>query len=174
MHNFLIYCSNVFRELYYSEPELTQSQQKVDTTIKDICCILEASPWELGVFSSSKGLLAGNIRITLPDDDIVDCNSIAGGKAYFWKFTIYTLIIPKLGIIFPHLTTGIKRIETNAKFVLLVEKDTVFEKLIQHDILQRFNGNCIMITVSSKKSVQLFFLFFLIKISFLGSRLSRH
>lgn len=70
----------MYRELYYSEPELTQSQQNVDTTIKDICCILEAKPWDLGVFSSSKGLLAGNIKLTLHDDDIIDCNAIAGGK----------------------------------------------------------------------------------------------
>lgn len=76
----------MYRELYYSEPELTQSQRNVDTTIKDICCILEAKPWELGVFSSSKGILAGNIRLTLPDDDIIDCNAFAGGKTEFNKF----------------------------------------------------------------------------------------
>lgn len=69
--------------MYYSQPELTQSPGRVNWITRDICCMLEAKPWELGVFSSSKGLLAGNIRITLSDDDIIDCNLFAGGKKKF-------------------------------------------------------------------------------------------
>lgn len=86
----------MYRELYYSDPELTQSQHNVDTTIKDICCILEAKPWELGVFSSSKGLVVGNIKLTLPDDDIIDCNSIAGGKAKCYKLSYIHIYAVKL------------------------------------------------------------------------------
>lgn len=55
--------------------------------------------------------------------------------------------------------------ETNAKFVLLVEKDTVFEKLIQQEVMRKFEGHCIMVTVS-KLQYSKWFLDVLIKILF--------
>ncbi len=46
----------------------------------DVCYIMNAYPWELGIFSSSKGLIAGPIKIILQDDTILDVGSNAGGK----------------------------------------------------------------------------------------------
>lgn len=48
----------------------------------------------------------------------------------------------------PHLTHSIKKIQTNAEFVLVVEKDTVFKKLLLDGVLARFDNKCILVTVS--------------------------
>lgn len=51
------------------------------------------------------------------------------------------------GTTLPQLTSRIVNIETSAKFVLVVEKDTVFQKILQFGIIERFNGDCIVLTV---------------------------
>lgn len=50
------------------------------------------------------------------------------------------------GILLPHQTMAIKKVETAAKFVLLVEKHTVYERLLVDDILNRLHP-CILVTV---------------------------
>lgn len=51
----------------------------------DICILLNAYPWEIGVLSSSKGLIAGSIKLTLNDDTIIDVGNINGGRSRFSK-----------------------------------------------------------------------------------------
>lgn len=70
---------HLFREIYYSDPEFTQSQREVDNSVMDICFLLNARPWEMGVMSSSKGLIAGSIKLTLDDDTVLDVGNIEGG-----------------------------------------------------------------------------------------------
>ncbi|XP_037033919.1 uncharacterized protein LOC119072743 isoform X2 [Bradysia coprophila] len=115
------------REIYYSDPEFTHSQIQVDTAIMDICFILNAPPWAIGILSSSKGLIAGSIKLTLKDDTVLDVGSVDGG------------------ILLPQQTMSIKKVETAARFVLLVEKHTVYEKLLLENVLDRL-GPCILIT----------------------------
>lgn len=50
------------------------------------------------------------------------------------------------------MTTTIKKVETTAKFVLLVEKHTVYQKLLTDNILIRMNP-CILITVCKNNIV---------------------
>lgn len=47
----------------------------------------------------------------------------------------------------PHFTASIKSVSFTAKFILLIEKDTVFKKLVQSDILHGLGAECIIITV---------------------------
>lgn len=82
---FNVLVDHLFREIYYSDPEFTQSQVEVDHAVMDICYILNARPWEMGVFSSSKGLIAGSIKLTLNDDTILDVGNIEGGRLRFSK-----------------------------------------------------------------------------------------
>lgn len=49
----------------------------------------------------------------------------------------------------PFKTTSVKDLETTAKCVILVEKDTVFRKLLQDNILHSSLGNIIILTVVS-------------------------
>lgn len=116
-------------ELYYSDTEITEKQENVNEALKLICCKLEVLPWQLGVMSSVKGLLAGKMKIFMPENVVIDCSLHIDG------------------ILLPHCTSLIERITTDAKYVLLVEKDTVFKKLVQYDISKHFGTECILITV---------------------------
>lgn len=102
----------------------------MNEALKLICCKLEVSPWQLGVMASAKGLIAGNMKIFMPDDVVIDCSLHADG------------------LLLPHCTVSIERMSTDAKYVLLVEKDTVFKKLVQFNISKHFGTECILITVS--------------------------
>lgn len=104
----------------------------MNEALKLICCKLEVSPWQLGVMSSAKGLLAGKVKIFMPENVVIDCSQHADG------------------MLLPHCTSVIERITTDAKYVLLVEKDTVFKKLVQYDISKHFGTECLLITVCSK------------------------
>lgn len=59
---------------------VTQKQENVNEGLKTICCLLDASPWELGVLSTSKGLIAGPLQIHLPDDVVIDCGIDRNGN----------------------------------------------------------------------------------------------
>lgn len=53
------------RELYYRDTDLMVNQVTVNRAIDDICILLNVSQWELGVLSSSKGLIAGDLKIKI-------------------------------------------------------------------------------------------------------------
>ncbi|XP_055914986.1 meiotic recombination protein W68 [Eupeodes corollae] len=116
------------RELYYKDPELVGNQTIIHSAIKDVCSILNASPWELGIRQSSKGIICGAIKIHMSDNSIIDC--------YFNDRA--TLI--------PNDIQAITFLETSAKFVLIVEKDTIFQKCLLQNILSNLNTDIILIT----------------------------
>lgn len=62
---------------------VTQKQENVSEALKTICCLLDAAPWELGVLSTSKGLIAGPLEIHLPNNSIIDCNIDRNGNFLF-------------------------------------------------------------------------------------------
>lgn len=127
---------NVVSELYYSDTEITEKQENVKEAVKIICCKLEVDQWQLGVMSSVKGLLAGRLKIFMPDNVIIDCS------------------LHNDGLLLPLCTPTIERFETDAKYILLVEKDTVFKKLVEYDISKHFGAECILITVNRFESNQ--------------------
>lgn len=78
----------------------------------------------MGINSTSRGLIAGNIKITLGSKDVIMCNTDGQN-------------IPI------HMEN--MEIQTNAKMVLIVEKETVYQKLLEQKIFQKF-GDIILIT----------------------------
>lgn len=114
------------RELYYNDPEFFQNQDTVDRAISDISCLLNANPWEFAIIPSSKGLVAGDLKVVTADSNIVD---FATSGAV------------------PSDVTGIKSFESAAKFILVVEKDTVFQRLLNLKVFLRINKKIILITV---------------------------
>lgn len=152
-------------ELYYKDVTITQKQENVAEALKIICCLLDKTPWKLGVMSSSKGIISGPLQIHLPEHLIVDCSIHKTGTIYFFIRHRRKPQIPSelsdvcwvyflLGMTLPHFTADIGTIITTAEYVLVVEKDTVFKKLVQCNIMERWNQKCIMITVS--KSIFIF------------------
>lgn len=85
----------LFREIYYSYPEFTQTQYAIDDAVKDVCLILNARPWEIGILSSSKGLIAGSIKLTLNDDSIINVENMDEGWYIFqspFKIFVFSFV----------------------------------------------------------------------------------
>lgn len=119
----------IIRELFYNDPELTQNVDKISHALRDISCMLDTQPWHLGVLSTSKGLLAGPLSISLCTGEQINYDSRH-----------------HRGSVLPHLITSVQRLTSSARFVLVVEKDTVFNKLLLENVIGMFRHRCILLT----------------------------
>ncbi|XP_033247418.1 meiotic recombination protein W68-like [Drosophila miranda] len=120
--------SYTVRGLYYSDPHLIRTQRHIAAARLDVCHMLKTSPTRLGVLSASKGLMAGDIRMLMTNGDVLDCSVYSGA------------------IILPTDTEKVERIVTQADFVLVVEKESVFESLLARDLFGTFGRRCILVT----------------------------
>lgn len=75
--------------------------------------------------ATAKGLVAGNMIITLHDNQVIDCR-VPGG------------------VQIPLITSNVTAIRTKAEFVLIIEKDAVFQKLLEENCPRILN--CILVT----------------------------
>ncbi|XP_026487443.2 meiotic recombination protein SPO11 [Vanessa tameamea] len=114
------------RELFYQNISRFRSQSKLDVGVRDMCCLLETPPWSLGIVATAKGLIAGPLKMFNADGTVVDC--MASG-----------------GILVPQDISGIKEFQSTAKFILVVEKDAIFQKLLDEGALVRL-GPVIILT----------------------------
>ncbi|XP_039279802.1 meiotic recombination protein SPO11 isoform X3 [Nilaparvata lugens] len=112
-------------QLYYDDVELYGNQRQSDDILNFICKKLDCMPNNLGIIPNSKGLIAGLLKLKMKHDQI-DCSTVGGTKI-------------------PDDIRSINHIESNARFILVVEKETVFRKLLDEDISQKL-GPCILIT----------------------------
>ncbi|XP_051000926.1 meiotic recombination protein SPO11 isoform X3 [Acomys russatus] len=111
------------RDIYYTDSQLFGNQAAVDNIIDDISCMLKVSRRSLHVLSTSKGLIAGNLRYMEEDGTRVQCACSATATAV------------------PSNIEGIQ----NAKFLLIVEKDATFQRLLDDNFCSRMSP-CIMVT----------------------------
>ncbi|XP_051169558.1 meiotic recombination protein W68 [Leptopilina boulardi] len=107
---------------YYVELKV----EKVNNAVENIRKLLNCNRWDLGFTATSKGLVAGDITLKFQDKSIVYKSS--------------------QGDLIPQEINELCSIETNAKYILVVEKDTVFQKLIGNREKLLVRENCIMIT----------------------------
>ncbi|NXA95743.1 SPO11 protein, partial [Melanocharis versteri] len=115
------------RDIYYSDTLLFGSQSVVDEIINDISCMLKIPRRSLHVLSTTKGFVAGNLSYTEEDGTKVNCTCSA---------TVFTV---------PSNVQGIKNLTSRAKFILIVEKDATFQRLLDDDFFNKVSP-CIMIT----------------------------
>ncbi|XP_045511607.1 meiotic recombination protein W68 isoform X3 [Colias croceus] len=106
------------RELYYQNVARFRNQGDLDIGVRDVCCLLECPPWDLGIVATAKGLIAGPLKIVNNDGSVTDCSTSGG-----------TLV--------PQDIQNIKEFKTSAKYILVVEKDAVFQKLLDEGALVR-------------------------------------
>jgi len=59
------------RELFYQF--MLSDQAILDSCVVRISNFLEAAPWEFGIMSTSKGIVAGDLSITFPGAVTLDC-----------------------------------------------------------------------------------------------------
>uniref|UniRef100_A0A8D3BHG1 DNA topoisomerase (ATP-hydrolyzing) n=1 Tax=Scophthalmus maximus TaxID=52904 RepID=A0A8D3BHG1_SCOMX len=115
------------RDIYYNNTQLFGSQTTVDGIVDDISCMLKAPRRSLHVLATSKGLIAGDLRYMEEDNTRIDCRSSSVAVAVSSNIS------------------GIKNIVSAAKFVLIVEKDATFQRLLDDDFCTKLSP-CIMIT----------------------------
>ncbi|KAK7878666.1 hypothetical protein WMY93_030502 [Mugilogobius chulae] len=115
------------RDIYYNDTQLFASQATVDHIVDDISCWLKVPRRSLHVLATSKGLITGDLCYLEEDGTRVDCRSS-------------TSPLPVSSNI-----SGIKNIVSSAKFVLIIEKDATFQRLLDDNLCVKL-APCIMIT----------------------------
>ncbi|KAM0733932.1 Meiotic recombination protein SPO11 [Formica fusca] len=118
------------RSFYYDlKNEITKSlmphQRCIDRAMNSVANLLECAPWDLRLLATPKGLVAGNMTITLLDNRIIDC-AILGG------------------VQIPQIILNVTSIRAKANFVLVIEKDAIFQKLLEEDCPRILK--CILVT----------------------------
>ncbi|CAG9784552.1 unnamed protein product [Diatraea saccharalis] len=114
------------RELFYQNVSRVRNQANLDVAVRDVCCLLESPPWSLGIVATAKGLIVGSITLRYGNGTIIDCSKTGG-------------------VLVPQDVEGIKEFKCSAKYILVVEKDAIFQKLLDEGALIRL-GPVIIIT----------------------------
>ncbi|XP_035220088.1 meiotic recombination protein SPO11-like isoform X1 [Stegodyphus dumicola] len=115
------------RELYYEDVTLFKSQATLDRILDDIACFLNVPKIQLHVLTTAKGCIAGNLRFKDSYGNYIECDASSEG----------TLI--------PNDVCGISYIQSDARFILLVEKSSVFQMLLDSKVTEILSP-CILIT----------------------------
>uniref|UniRef100_A0A182WFZ1 DNA topoisomerase (ATP-hydrolyzing) n=1 Tax=Anopheles minimus TaxID=112268 RepID=A0A182WFZ1_9DIPT len=123
------------RELYYLHLELAQTPAFTYAVLDDITALLDADTWEMNVFNTSKGLIAGPMVLTLSDGQTIDCR------------------INRWGTPVPLDVSSVIELQLTAKLVLVVEKDTVFKRLLEDGIFDKFPDTLVLITAKGYPDV---------------------
>ncbi|XP_036989523.2 meiotic recombination protein SPO11 isoform X1 [Artibeus jamaicensis] len=114
------------RDIYYTDSQLFGDQATVDSTINDVSCMLKVPRRCLHILSTSKGLIAGNLRYMEEDGTKVHCSCATA-------------------VAVPSNIQGIWNLITDAKFLLIVEKDATFQRLLDDNFCSKMSP-CIMVT----------------------------
>ncbi|XP_053174389.1 meiotic recombination protein SPO11 [Scomber japonicus] len=115
------------RDIYYNNTQLFGSQKIVDSIVDDICCLLKVPRRSLHVLATSKGLISGDLCYMEEDGTRIDCHSSSAAVAVSSNID------------------GIRDIVSSAKFVMIVEKDATFQRLLDDNFCTKLSP-CIIIT----------------------------
>lgn len=121
------------RDLFYTDVKLFQDQGQSDAVLDDVSCMLGCTRSSLNVVASEKGVVVGRLIFT-EDGDRIDCTKMGvGGKAI------------------PPNIDKVSDMESDALFILLVEKDAAFMRLAEDRFYNRFP--CVIITAKGQPDV---------------------
>ncbi|XP_049292128.1 meiotic recombination protein SPO11 [Anopheles funestus] len=123
------------RELYYLHLDVAQTPAYTYAVLDDIGALLDADTWEMNVFNTSKGLIAGPMVLILSDGLTIDCSTNRWGTPV------------------PLDVSSVVELRTTAKMVLVVEKDTVFKRLLEDGILNLFPETLVLVTAKGYPDV---------------------
>ena len=121
------------RDLFYTDVKLFEDQSQSDAILDDLACMLGCTRSSLHVVASEKGVVVG--RLTFREDgDLIDCKRMGvGGKAV------------------PPNVDKVTDIESDALFILLVEKDAAFMRLAEDRFYNTYP--CIILTAKGQPDV---------------------
>ncbi|XP_061196567.1 meiotic recombination protein SPO11-like [Saccostrea echinata] len=115
------------RDLYYQDTTLFGNQTALDEALENISCMLQVPRWRLHVLATSKGCIAGNLSFYDVDGNYVDCSKTMSG------------------IQVPSHIAGMQHIQTDADFILVIEKDAIFQRLLSEGFCEIMRP-CIIVT----------------------------
>ncbi|KAK9872243.1 hypothetical protein WA026_017044 [Henosepilachna vigintioctopunctata] len=113
------------REIYYQIKSLVSDQGKINSAIKAVSCMLLVGPWDLNIIAH-KGMVFGDLKIKLCSNEIINCN------------------VP--GTLIPNDIDDFVELISSAYFILVVEKESIYYKLLEEDLPNRLVKSFIMIT----------------------------
>ncbi|KAG8131691.1 hypothetical protein E2320_009599 [Naja naja] len=105
------------QDIFYTDTVLFGNQRVVDNIINDISCMLKIPRRTLHILSTSKGCIAGNLSYIEED----------GTK---------TPVPPNV--------EGIRNLITDAKFILIIEKDATFQRLLDDNFCCKMSPSIII------------------------------
>ncbi|MGQ4913968.1 MAG: DNA topoisomerase IV subunit A [Candidatus Asgardarchaeia archaeon] len=108
------------REVYYNDPALFKEQSNSDSIIEDIAALMATPRDSLHVVAAAKGAVIGRLKFKEGGDEIDCTKQGTGGKS-----------------ITPFIDT-ITDIESDAEFILIVEKDAAFLRLAEDRFYNRY------------------------------------
>ncbi|MHA2238978.1 MAG: hypothetical protein ACXAB2_11490 [Candidatus Hodarchaeales archaeon] len=117
------------RHLFYRDVNLFGNQRVSDGLIEDLGALLRVSRNSLNVIATAKGKVIGRLSFTEGGDQI-DCRKGLGGHA----------ITPMLD--------QVENFDSDAEFVLVIEKDAVFQDLAEDKFFNYIP--CILVTASGQ------------------------
>ncbi|ERM95711.1 DNA topoisomerase 6 subunit A [Amborella trichopoda] len=121
------------RDLFYTDVKLFQDQSQSDSILDDVSCMLGCTRSSLNVVASEKGVVVGRL-IFSDNGDRIDCTRMGvGGKAI------------------PPNIDRVSDMESDAHFILLVEKDAAFMRLAEDRFYNRFP--CVIVTAKGQPDV---------------------
>ncbi|WOG91237.1 hypothetical protein DCAR_0310485 [Daucus carota subsp. sativus] len=121
------------RDLFYTDVKLFQDQTQSDAVLDDVSTILGCTRSSLNVVAAEKGVVVG--RLVFSDNgDMIDCTKMGmGGKAI------------------PPNIDRVGDMQSDALFILLVEKDAAYMRLAEDRFYNRFP--CIIVTAKGQPDV---------------------
>ncbi|KAL6216704.1 hypothetical protein ACLB2K_009923 [Fragaria x ananassa] len=126
------------RFLYYSRRDVFKSMRSVSAVIDDICCMIGSTRSSLRVTACEKGVVIGNISFKEGEDQPARNANDSG----------------KNGIYIPSMTKDVTiEADSDALFILIVEKHTVWSRLAEDEFHNKYR--CIMITAKATPGVRL-------------------
>ncbi|GMY14672.1 DNA topoisomerase 6 subunit A [Fagus crenata] len=121
------------RDLFYTDVKLFQDQTQSDSVLDDVSCIIGCTRSSLNVVAAEKGVVVGRI-IFSDNGDMIDCTKMGiGGKAI------------------PPNIDRVGDMQSDALFILLVEKDAAYMRLAEDRFYNRFP--CIIVTAKGQPDV---------------------
>ncbi|TQE13206.1 hypothetical protein C1H46_001290 [Malus baccata] len=121
------------RDLFYTDVKLFQDQNQSDSVLDDAACMVGCTRSSLNVIASEKGVVVGRL-IFSDNGDMIDCTKMGmGGKAI------------------PPNIHKVGDVQSDALFILLVEKDAAFIRLSEDRFYNRFP--CIILTAKGQPDV---------------------
>lgn len=116
-----------------SDNRVQYSNRKLDCVLNDLCCLLGCSRVHLHVLAQVKGVVYGDLKYQLKKGgEIVDC------------------LARKEGVQIPNSNNPISKVESNAKFIIVLEKDSILQRVLNQESKTNFIRNYKVIMITAK------------------------